>query len=186
LKIADGTLDELRALELPPYLGVPQHIPTLEEVLAIVPEDKLALIELKADREKDPQLGRSVGKLLRTLPHAERFFVHSFDPTSLHSFHRAFGEVPTALLIARRPHFDGPTDPAEAPRARKKVNALALHPELALMTPANVQLWQEERVSVWTVDDPEEAKSLAALGVNGIITNDPRRIREAVREATGR
>src|SRR5688572_1321796 len=32
LKIAEATLDELRALELPPFLGIPQRIPTLEEV----------------------------------------------------------------------------------------------------------------------------------------------------------
>ncbi len=37
------------------------------------------------------------------------------------------------------------------------------------------------RVDFWTVDDPEEAKRLVALGADGIVTNDPRRVSAALR-----
>ena len=37
------------------------------------------------------------------------------------------------------------------------------------------------RVDFWTIDDPEEAKRLLALGADGIVTNDPRRIALAVK-----
>jgi len=37
------------------------------------------------------------------------------------------------------------------------------------------------RIFPWTVDDPTEAQRLARLGVEGIITNDPELVREAIR-----
>ncbi len=40
------------------------------------------------------------------------------------------------------------------------------------------------RVEIWVVDDPDEARALVLRGVDGIITNDPRRIVPAVRGRT--
>lgn len=36
------------------------------------------------------------------------------------------------------------------------------------------------RVDFWTIDDPLEARRLLAMGADGIVTNDPRRMREAL------
>lgn len=37
------------------------------------------------------------------------------------------------------------------------------------------------RVDFWTIDDPEEARRLFAMGADGIMTDDPRRMCEALR-----
>lgn len=37
------------------------------------------------------------------------------------------------------------------------------------------------RVDFWTIDDPEEAKRLFAMGADGVMTDDPRRMCEALR-----
>jgi len=41
------------------------------------------------------------------------------------------------------------------------------------------------RVDFWTINEPEQAKALVALGVDGIMTDDPARIVPAVRAAGG-
>jgi glycerophosphoryl diester phosphodiesterase len=48
-----------------------------------------------------------------------------------------------------------------------------------LCTPAKVRAWQQRGylVNVWTVDDPHALHAVHAMGVDGIITNDPARAR---------
>ncbi len=41
------------------------------------------------------------------------------------------------------------------------------------------------QVDYWTINDPDEARRLVALGVDGIMTDDPARIVPAVRAAGG-
>lgn len=42
------------------------------------------------------------------------------------------------------------------------------------------------RVDYWTINDPELAKRIVRIGADGIMTDDPRRVVEAVSEARGR
>src|SRR6185436_14747318 len=55
------------------------------------------------------------------------------------------------------------------------LRAAAVHPEKTLVTPAMYRLWRAARqlVNVWTVNDVADARRLAALGVDGIITDCP-------------
>jgi glycerophosphoryl diester phosphodiesterase len=56
------------------------------------------------------------------------------------------------------------------------------HPHAKLVDKAYMT-WARQggyRVHVWTVDNPTQAQRLARLGVNGIITNHPRLIRDSL------
>ena len=59
----------------------------------------------------------------------------------------------------------------------------AVHPERTLVTAERARAWGARglAVNVWTVDDPEEARRLAALGATAVITNVPGRIARALR-----
>jgi len=59
----------------------------------------------------------------------------------------------------------------------------AVHPERTLATEERVRRWAGRRlaVNVWTVDDVDEARRLAALGASAVITNVPGRIAAALR-----
>jgi glycerophosphoryl diester phosphodiesterase len=59
----------------------------------------------------------------------------------------------------------------------------AVHPERTEVDAARCRRWQERGrlVNVWTVNDGAEARALAALGVDAIITDVPRKIGDAVR-----
>ena len=57
-----------------------------------------------------------------------------------------------------------------------------MHPEHT-MVDANYVAWAKRKklaVNTWTVDDPDEAKLYAEMGVTAIITNKPDVLREAV------
>jgi glycerophosphoryl diester phosphodiesterase len=58
----------------------------------------------------------------------------------------------------------------------------AVHPENGLCTPDAVVGWRRRgyAVNVWTVDEPGRLAALAAMGVSGIITNQPARARAAL------
>jgi glycerophosphoryl diester phosphodiesterase len=58
--------------------------------------------------------------------------------------------------------------------ARAGANALTLHHSITSEEAIATAHDLGAPVYVWTVDDPERARTLAAWGADGIITNDPR------------
>ncbi len=135
-------------------------------------------VELKS-RERRPDLGlaTAVARVLRDARAEGRVIVSSFDYRLVVAFRVAAPEIPAGLLV-------------EAERPRKFLTALAtrlvrpaaIHPDRRLVTPARARAWSARglALNVWTVDDPEEASRLAALGAAAIITNVPGRIRAAL------
>jgi glycerophosphoryl diester phosphodiesterase len=104
--------------------------------------------------------------------------VSSFDWRLVVAFRLAAPDVPVGLLFDR----------AAAWRARlalaiRLLGPSAVHPERALVAPERARRWAARglAVNVWTVDDPDEARRLAALGAAAVITNVPGRIAAALR-----
>jgi glycerophosphoryl diester phosphodiesterase len=66
--------------------------------------------------------------------------------------------------------------------AAKGLGALAVHPQRTLCSPALVRSWRNAGllVNVWTVNDAREARDLAQLGVDGLISDDPAAVRDAL------
>ena len=58
-----------------------------------------------------------------------------------------------------------------------------MHPQATLCRPALVERWHRAGylVNTWTVDDPARLRELAAMGVDGVICNDPAAARGAAR-----
>ena len=103
--------------------------------------------------------------------------VSSFDWRLVVAFRLAAPDVPLGLL------FDGERSwklPLAA--AIRLMGPSAVHPERTLATEERVRAWTRRglAVNVWTVDDPGEARALAAVGAAGLITNVPARIRAAL------
>jgi glycerophosphoryl diester phosphodiesterase len=61
----------------------------------------------------------------------------------------------------------------------------AIHPKAALVTAERVARWKSwgRRVHVWTVNDIVQARELAALGVDCLISDNPGALREALASA---
>jgi len=120
-------------------------------------------------------LVRAVARELRDARAAT--LVSSFDPLVLLALRALAPRVPCALL----------TDPSQAyagvlhAMARRPFVA-ALHVERRQALAGSIARWKRRgiTVGVWTVNDPNEARRLADLGVDMFITDEPGRILEAV------
>jgi glycerophosphoryl diester phosphodiesterase len=92
-------------------------------------------------------------------------------------------EIRTAYLCGPRADLHAKTAYSRA----KDHNAI--HPHHSLLMSGDgarrlVDILHEARleVNVWTVNDPQRMLELAAAGVDGIITDDPGRLREVLQQ----
>jgi glycerophosphoryl diester phosphodiesterase len=166
-------------------------IPTLEEVLDLC-AGRLVNVEVKhRHRETDPDVDRGVaGVVVDCLARrggADRIIVSSFDLPTVDAVRALDATVPTAYLVgpfARRGPRDAPfLEELERCYAH---GHRALHPAARMLAGARAgALVTRARelglmVNVWTVNDPQEIRRLAAAGVDAIITDVPATARAAL------
>jgi glycerophosphoryl diester phosphodiesterase len=178
LRVPDAPLAELRELDVGGWKGEAfrgERMPLLSEVLEALPA-AVVNVELKS-RGGDLRLAGAAAKVLARARAAGRVIVSSFDWRLLVAFRLAAPDVPVGLL------FD-PDHAWKVPLAAalRLMGPSAVHPERTLATEERVRAWAARglAVNVWTVDDPGEARALAAMGAAGVITNLPARIRAAL------
>jgi len=155
--------------------------PTLSEVLTWHrARGKLANVELKGDVPHVRWLGRKAAECIQAHGTAG-ILLSSFHPGLVWQMTRLLPEVPVALLV-------------EAGRLGevqrllggwKLLGAAGVHPERRLLTAAYLRPFIQAHalVNTWTVNDPTEALRLAALGVDGIVTDRPLEILAAFEQA---
>lgn len=171
-EIAEATAEEVRSLDA----GGGERVPLLEEVLdrfgARIPFN----LELKRGTKAEydglerATLESVVGR--RLLPNM--LFSSFYDPV-LARLRALSEEARIGLLVSRRfPH--------RAVARARALRAEALHPEDSLVTAALVDEAHDAglAVYVYTVDDPAEMRRMLDLGVDGLFTNHPDRMRALV------
>jgi glycerophosphoryl diester phosphodiesterase len=160
-------------------VGAAQHVPRLVEVLEWARErDAYVNVELKHDALNRPRLVRAVSRLLHGARSDQSpVLLSSFDPFIVVALRRLVPSVCTGWLV-----HDGQRIAKHTPGARA-LGARAIHPQHTLATPRAIAGWKARKlpVNVWTVNDADEARRLAALGVDAIISDTPGAIVEALR-----
>jgi len=168
-EIADATLAEVRTLDA----GGGARVPTLDELLDGFGARIALNLELKRGTRAEYE-----GLEAATLAALEArglvggtLFSSFYDPV-LARLRALSARVRIGLLLSRR-------FPDEWAARARRVGAEALHPELALVTPELVRAAHGEglAVNVYTVDEPADLARLVDLGVDGIFTNHPDRLR---------
>ena len=171
--VAAMPLDDLARVALPGGA----RISTLAEVLAFARARRLPVnVEMKRDAPSRTAIVRALGRLLARWDPAHPVLVSSFDPAMLAGLRLLLPRVPLAVLVHRtRWHL------AHAAVAFP-VGAAAVHLERTLTRPELIAALRARGfvINVWTVNDPGEARDLAALGVDGLITDAPGAVREAL------
>ena len=186
IRVADRTAAELRSLDAGSWFEAQfagTKVPSLTEALDLIcVNGGVALIEHKSgDAETCVQL-------LRRRNLINRVVVISFDWKFLREFH----ELEPAQVLGALGPPDCLADGSKRPLFSKALAPQWLVPLVA--TGARLVVWNS-RVSkravdaalrrglpvwVYTVDDLKLARRLLDIGVAGIITNDPRRMRDLV------
>lgn len=157
---------------------VPARIPLLEQVLDALPAHFLINIELKCRSIHDGGLSRQVAELITRRGLAERVVISSFNALCLFRVAAVAPALRRGLLIDP----DKPWGP-QAYALSPLVSSHSVHPHHEACTPERMAAWTAAglRVAAWTVDAPERARELEALGVSYLITNKPGVLRQALR-----
>jgi len=157
--------------------GGGEPIPTLDEALDAAGAQAIVNIELKGTSVTSEGLERAVVRVVHEHRMSERVILSSFNPFRLWRVGCLGPQLPRAML-----HGPGTPIFLRDLWLLPLVQPDALHPDHSLVDEAymkRAQMWGV-RVNVWTVDDPAEARRLLELGVDALITNDPRRLRGVV------
>lgn len=153
-----------------------QKIPLLEEVLVLIKESGILLnIEVKNDETHYVGIEKAVVDMVRSFGLEHKVIYSSFDHQTLVNLRQY---DPTVKIGALYSHT-----PLHALEYMKDMSVNAIHPKSACVFTQDMcskALALDWQVNVWTVDDPETAKSLAKAGVTSLITNRPAFLRQAL------
>jgi glycerophosphoryl diester phosphodiesterase len=154
--MANTDARDLAALDLGGGAGVP----TLDELVTWA----VGRVGIMADI-KTEGFERQIGEILAPIPPGSKVAPGAGDE-SRRRFRALFPDLPVSLSLGRN-------DGAELDRRLPTLDTNAVTLEHPLVTPERLAACHGRGIAVyaWTVDDPETIRALAAMGVDGIISN---------------
>jgi glycerophosphoryl diester phosphodiesterase len=177
-EIGDATLESVRALDA----GDGQRVPTLDEVLDGFGTRIPFNLELKRGTRIDyPQLEAASVEAVERRGLLDRTLFSSFYDSVLGRLRSRAPRARIGVLVSPRL----PDRWLERARA-VQAEAVHLHWMLANADTVNAAHAEGLAVHVYTVDAPEAMRRLAELGVDGMFTNHPARLRELLGAAAPR
>lgn len=178
-KVSELDAAELKSFDVGRWKGERwsgERVPLLDEALAAVPGAGGVLLELKGGSEMLPELKRCI---VQSGLDPSRVCIIAFDRTLLVESKKLLAGVKHAWVIDR-------TSPCSFDEMIEQGSSSGLD-ALDLEAPWPLDQTRVDgahraglKIYVWTVDDTEMARQLAAAGVDGITTNTPARIRQAL------
>jgi glycerophosphoryl diester phosphodiesterase len=185
-KITDYTLDELLKFDFGSYFGngfSGVSIPTLDELFEYLKTTAMSVfnIEIKAPKDKSAEIVRLTIDSAKSHGVFDRLLISSFDYKILSEAKNIDSACQTAFLYPQAGQvaakwFFPPL------RFVRRFSADALHPHHRFVSKAIIKKAHKLglKVNVWTVDDEKRIKKLVDMGVDGIITDCPDKIAEAL------
>lgn len=166
-KIEEYNIVDLKAL----VLNGNHRIPMLQEVLRLVDNNAVLNIELKGSNTADRVnfiIERYVQRQEWTL---DKFVISSFNWEELRSFRNYNQEIALAVLT------EG--NPLEAIPIAEELGAVAINPNYLQLNEENVEAIHQAgfKVYTWTVNKPEDIQRMKKIGVDGIFSDYPERVR---------
>jgi glycerophosphoryl diester phosphodiesterase len=186
-------------------------VPTLGEVFDLVNKSGNRTVRFNMEVKINPEhpelthaadeFARTVVDVIRNYQMGSRVVVQSFDWCALREVQEIAPDIPTAYLTANqkwlsnlqtgRPGvspcmngFDVDDFDGSAARAIKAAGGVIWSPFHKEVSGDSIKLAHQLglSVNVWTVNDPGRMRELIAMGVDGIITDYPDRLRQVLAE----
>ncbi|HMB64614.1 MAG TPA: glycerophosphodiester phosphodiesterase family protein [Eudoraea sp.] len=167
-----GKIEEYNIVDLKQLiLDGGYKIPMLQDVLKLI-NNKVALnIELKGANTAD-RVNFIVQHYIDDQGWApDNFLISSFNWEELREMRKLNPEIAIAVLTDE--------DPLDAIPTARELGASSINPDYKKLTPENVQKIKEAGFNIysWTVNEPGDIQLMKEMGVDGIITDFPERIR---------
>ena len=162
--IADATLAALRSVSISGGT-----IPTLDELLAAIPADGTAYVEVKAKGIEEAVVAALRARRVRSA-------VHSFDHRIARRVRELAPEIPVGILQT--------SYPINLVQPMRDAGARDLWQHWEVLDASLIERVHADggRVIAWTVNDPEVAGRLIDWGIDGICSDVPATMRELVRQ----
>ena len=163
------SLDSIKKIEL---IGG-YFIPTLKEIVDIIPEKIFLNIELKG-QDTAFETNKIIINYLNTYNFpVSKFIISSFRWDELKKIRSFNKDIPIAILVDSLHKID------DAIKLAKQINAVALNPNKEFITKEIVNKIQSNNIKVYpyTINTPRNIRRVRSMGVDAIITDYPERIK---------
>ena len=167
--IEEISLDSIKKVELIGGFS----IPTLKEIVDIIPEKIFLNIELKGKDTANETNNIIINYLNKYNLPTSKFIISSFRWDELKKIRSINKDVPIAILVDSLYKID------DAIKLAKQINAVALNPNNKFITRGIVNKIQSNNIKVYpyTINNPKNIKRMRSMGVDAIITDYPERIK---------
>ena len=163
------SLDSIKKVEL---IGG-YFIPTLTEIVDIIPEKIFLNIELKG-QDTSFETNKIITNYLKTYNFPiSKFIISSFRWDELKKIRSINKDIPIAILVDSLHKIN------DAIKLAKQINAVALNPNKNFITKEIVNNIQSNNIKVYpyTINTPRNIRRIRSMGVDAIITDYPERIK---------
>jgi glycerophosphoryl diester phosphodiesterase len=188
MNVATATLEELRRLDVGRWKDARfagEKIPTLAEVLAIVPAGKKIYIEIKCGPEIVPHL---IPVLRKSGLKAEQTIVISFNDRVIAATRQQIPDIKAFWLVGIRQNkqtqqYEPTADAIFEKAALIQTEGLDIQAQRELVTTEFVSRLRKQNLEfhIWTVNNPGDARHFQMLGVDSITTDRPAFLREQLK-----
>lgn len=187
------------------------RIPRLSDVFALVKKSGNTSVRFNAETKITPEkpeetlppqaFAEAVVKVVREAKMEKRVSIQSFDWRTLAAVQKMAPEIETVALTTRRPNggnvqvgspgaspalagLDVDTFEGSIPKAVKASGARVWSPNYGDVAPAQVAEAHALGLKVipWTINESAEMEAFIDMGVDGIITDRPDRLREVLKK----
>lgn len=188
-KVSEVTLSQLRTLDVGRWKGeafTGETIPTLAEVLSIIPPGKKLFLEIKGG----PELVAPIRQvLLSSTIDLRQIVIIGFDQATVAEVRKLLPEIKVYWLVSYKrdkatSQWNPTVEDVFETLARIKPHGLDTEGNPDVVNQSFVERLRREgyEFHVWTIDDGQRARMFRDLGVDSITTNRPAFLRKELQQ----